>query len=137
MEAIHNLLLPILLAHLLLFSSPMCFFFKCYGTNSSSAHCLLLCLDCTLLCLLDTLVPKNLVRYHILFEDFPDFCSELITSSFVFLLSLLPVCNCKLHVLCCNYLYLSLKCPDCVLFFFISPAPSTGLGPWKVLNKCW
>lgn len=57
-----------------------------------------LCVDCTLLGPLDTLLTKTLISYHILFEAFPDFCSELTASSFVFLLNLLPVRNCKLHV---------------------------------------
>lgn len=135
-EAIHNLSLPILLADLLLFS-PWAFDSRAREPIILLHTACLLCLDCSLLCPLDTLLPKNLVRYHIFVEGFPNFCSEWITSSFVFLLSLLPVCNCKLHVLCYNYLYFFLKGPGCVLFFFISLAPSTGFGPREVPKKCW
>lgn len=137
-ETVHNS------AHLanlyILRFSSMCFLFQCYGTNCSSSHCpppiyTFLCLDCALLCPLDTLLLK--LSCYILFEAFPDFCSELTISSFIFLLNILAVCDCKLHVLCYNNLYPFLNGPCCILLFFTALVHGTVHGPWEVLSKWW
>lgn len=85
-----------------------------------------LCLNCTLLYPLDTLLLN--------------IWSGIIFSLKLFWISVQNwpfICNWKLHVLYYNYLYPFHNGPGCVLFIFIILAPSTVVGPWKVLNKYW
>lgn len=127
--------------YLLRFSST-CFLFQCYGTNCSSPHCPPVCI-CFPLSRLRSFVStwhiatKTLARCHVLFAAFPDFCSEWTISSFLFLLNLLAVCDCQLHVLCYNNLYPFLNGPCCILFFFTALVHGTVPGPWEVLSKWW
>ena len=95
-----------------------------------------LCLDCTFLCPLDTLLLKIWSRITFSLKIFlisvQNWSLHLLYSYWISY-----VCNCNLHVLYYNYLYSFLKGPDCILFFFIVIAPGTVLSPWEVLNKYW